>query len=85
MANSTSKWDTIPVGTRVVVTRPYRVPVTISGPDAYKQWVDWPAGASGVVINTSNAGFRGIEHTVRVDGTGDLVVGRPASDLAQIG
>lgn len=59
---------TVPVGTRVRVTRPFRSPVTVSGPRAFGDWIDWPEGATGLVINVTNAGFRGIEHQVRIDG-----------------
>lgn len=36
--------------------------------------VKLPAGSLGVVIDISNAGFRGYDYTVKIDGTGELTV-----------
>lgn len=64
MEATRDKYRSIAKGTEVRVTRPFRVAKSISGPDAFSEWIDYPAGMVGTVVTVSNAGFRGIEHQV---------------------
>lgn len=60
-----SKHVCIKKGTRVRVLKPFRTPVPGTN---FTEWIDWPAGCTGYVRNVSNAGFRGVVHTIHIDG-----------------
>ncbi len=61
----TRSWTVLPKGTRVRTLAFRRRPVTVQGPDAWKEYVDVPVGTEGVVVSCSNAGFRGQVHMIR--------------------
>lgn len=76
-------WNIIPTGTRVRIMRNFRTHdgIVTGQPTVY---TDHLANTeSGVVASNSNAGFRGIEHSVRLD-SGRYAVGFSSTDLALI-
>lgn len=75
------RWQHIPLGTTVVISRSWRTPA--GPPNArYSEWADHQPGVEGEVIRVTNAGFRGLEYTVM---TGEGVAhGIGADDLVLI-